>query len=325
MTYSRRAFCKLIPAALAAPVVARPAFAGEWPKDRIIRTIVPFGAGSTIDIIGRIASDGISQRIGQTIIVENRSGAGGTIGSLFVARSEPDGYTMLINASNHTISPALYRNLAYGVADDFAGVAVIGTVSNILLVSPASGLKTAEDLVKKAKREHVTFSSSGVGSATHWAAERFRISAGFDATHVPFRAGPEALTEVMTGRVDFTCMGASSALPFIKVGKLTPLLVTSPRRAPALPDVMTSLEAGYKDSDYFYWNGLLVPAKTPRAIVDRLHREVTELVKTPEVLSKFDQQGIEVAYLTPAEFDAQLRKEAAENIRIAKDAGITLP
>ncbi len=245
--------------------------------------MVPFSAGSTIDILGRIVVDPLARQLGATIVVDNRGGAGGTIGSAQVAKADPDGFTLLINAAAHSGSPAAYPNLPYDAAKDFAAVACFGSVPNVLLVSPSKGIKTVKDFVAKAKDGNMTFSSAGVGSATHWAAERFRVSADFKATHVPFRGGPEALTEVMAGRVDFIFIGISSGLPFIKNNQLLPLAVSSEKRSPTLPDLPTTLEAGFKDSDFNYWTGMLVPAKTPRPIVDRLHAETTKVLALPEV------------------------------------------
>jgi tripartite-type tricarboxylate transporter receptor subunit TctC len=322
MNISRRRLLKLAALAVAAPAVSRAAFAADWPKDKLIRAIIPFSPGASIDIIGRIVAEALAQRIGQTIVIENRSGAGGTIGSSLVAKSEPDGYTLLINASNHTITPVIYKNLAFDAVNDFAGVALFGTVPNVLLVSPDKGYKTVQDLVAKAKTQELTFSSSGIGSASHWAAERFRISAGFKATHVPFRGGLESLTEVMTGRVDFCCIGISAGMAFIREGKALPLCVTSLKRSPSLPDLVTSIEAGYKDSNYNFWNGLLAPVKTPRSIVERLHAEVTAVLAAPEVQKKLNAQGVEASPVTPAEYDAQMRQEIAANLQIAREAGV---
>jgi len=192
----------------------------------------------------------------------------------------------------------------------------------VLLVAPSKGIKTVQELVGKAKDGKMTFASAGVGSATHWAAERFRASAGLKATHVPFRGGPEALTEVMTGRVDFIFIGISSGLPFIKNKQLLPLAVSSAKRSPTLPDLPTTLEAGYKESDYNFWNGMLVPAKTPRAIVDRLHAEVTKALALPEVKAKLAAQGVEPTPLTPTEMDAMIAREIALNLKIVKAAGL---
>jgi len=325
MGTTRRRFLSLASAAIAAPAFVSRARADVWPKDRIIRAIVPFNAGSSIDLVGRIVVDPLARRLGQTIIIENRGGAGGTIGAGQVAKAEPDGYTILINAAAHSNAPAAYPKLMYDAAEDFASVASIGNVPNVLLVPKASGITTVQDFVAKAKAKdgEMTFSSAGVGSATHWAVERFRISAGFKAMHIPFRGGLEALTEVMTGRVNFCCIGISSAMPFIKEGTLVPLVVTSATRSPSLPDIKTSLEMGYKDSDYNYWNGILVPVKTPRAIVERLAAETTAVLAMPDVQEKLAVQGVEPQPLTPTEMDAMVRREIALNLRLAKEAGLT--
>jgi len=180
------------------------------------------------------------------------------------------------------------------------------------------------ELAAAAKSGSLTFGSAGFGSATHWAAERFRVAAGFSATHVPFRGGPEAITEVMTGRVDFACMGVSSAISFINDKALLPLAVCTPKRSSALPDVPTTIEAGFADSDYNYWMGLFVPAKTDRAIIERLRRDTQQALAAPDVVEKFKPQGIEPLPLSPAEFDALVRKEVAINIALAKTAGIKI-
>ena len=318
----RRHFLTFTTAALATTALPRIAAADAWPTGKPIRAVVPFTAGSTIDILGRIVLDPVARQLGATIVIENRGGAGGTIGSAQVAKADPDGFTLLINAAAHSGSPAAYPNLPYDASKDFAAVACFGSVPNVLLVAPSKGIKTIKEFVAKAKDGNMTFSSAGVGSATHWAAERFRVSAGFKATHVPFRGGPEALTEVMTGRVDFIFIGISSGLPFIKNNQLLPLAVSSAKRSPALPDVPTTLEAGFKDSDFNYWNGMLVPAKTPRPIVDRLYAETTKALALPDVQTKLAAQGVEPAPLTPTEMDAMIAREIALNLKIAKAAGL---
>ncbi len=323
MTVSdRRHFLSLTAAAFATTALPRVAAADTWPTGKPIRAMVPFSAGSTIDILGRIVLDPLSRQLGTTIVVENRGGAGGSIGSAQVAKADPDGFTLLINAAAHSGAPAAYPNLPYDAAKDFAGVASFGNVPNVLLIAPSKGIKTIAEFAAKARDGNMTFASAGVGSATHWAAERFRVSAGIKATHVPFRGGPEALTEVMTGRVDFIFIGISAGLPFIKNNQLVPLAVSSAKRSPTLPDLPTTLEAGFKDSDFNYWNGILVPAKTPRPIVDRLHAETTKVLALPEVQAKLAAQGVEPAPLTPAEMDAMIAREIAVNLRIVKEAGL---
>jgi len=321
-TTNRRHFLTLASAALVAPALSRGAFGDTWPKDKIIRAVVPFSAGSTIDIIGRVVLDPLSRQLGQTMIVENRGGAGGTIGSAAVAHSDPDGYTLLLNAAAHTAAPAAYPNLPYDPSKDFAAIAIFGVVPTVLLVAPSKGIKTAKELAESAKDGHMTYASAGVGSATHWAAERFRLSAGFKATHIPFRGGPEALTEVMTGRVDFCCIGIASAIALIKDGRLLALAVSTTSRSATLPNVPTTLEAGFPDSDYTFWNGMLAPAKTPRPIIERLHGEVQKTLAMPEVQAKLAPQGVEPMPLSPQEFDALIAREIVSNIKLAKASGL---
>jgi len=318
---TRRRFLSLAAAALATPALPRLACAQSWPA-RPMRAMIPFSAGSSLDIVGRIVLDPLSSQLGQTIVVENRGGAGGTIGTAAVAKADPDGYTLLINASAHSAAPAAYPNIAYDPARDFSAVIPFGTVPNVTLVAPAKGIKTIQELVTAAKSGSLSYASAGVGSATHWAAERLRVSAGFAGVHVPFRGGPEALTEVMTGRVDFTCMGMSAALPFIRDGKLIPLAVSSAKRSSALPAVPTTLESGLADSDYNYWMGMFVPAKTPREIVERLYAETQKALRLPAVVEKFGPQGIEPMPMTSAEFDALIKKEIAINVALVKAAGL---
>ena len=318
---TRRKFLLLSGAALAAPALPQLASAQQLPA-RPIRAIVPFTAGSTIDIIGRIVLEPLSAALGQPIVVENRGGAGGTIGTALVAKAEPDGHTILIHASAHSAAPAAYPNAPYHAGRDFAGVVIFGSVPNVTVISPAKGIKTLKELVEAARKGSFTFASAGVGSATHWAAERLRLAAGFSAVHVPFRGGPEALTEVMTGRVDFMSIGISSGLPLIRSGRLIPLAVSTLKRSTALPEVPTTTEAGYPDSDYTFWNGMLVPAKTPRALINRLHEETLKVLRQPGVIEKFKPQGIEPMPLTPAEFDALIAKEIENNIAIVKAAGL---
>jgi tripartite-type tricarboxylate transporter receptor subunit TctC len=326
MIATRRRFLALTSAALAAPAVLRRAAADTaadaWPKDRIIRAVVPFGAGSTTDIVSRVVLDPLAQQIGQTIVVENRGGAGGSIGAADVAKAAPDGYTLLANGAAHSAAPAVYPDLSYDPAKDFAGVAVFGVVPNVMLVAPSKGIKSAKDLVARGKDGSLTFSSAGTGSATHWAAERFLVAAGITATHVPFQSGPAALTEVMTGRVDFCFIGVSSSLPFITDGRLLPLAVSTITRSSALPDVPTTIELGYPDSDYVFWNGLLAPARTPRPIIDRLHTEVQKALALPAVQEKLKGQGVDPMPLEPQAFDALIAREIVANIKLAKAAGL---
>ncbi len=319
---TRRGFLGGAGAALAMPALPRLASAQAWPS-RPIRAVIPFSPGSTVDIVGRLILDPLSSQLGQPIVVENRGGAGGTIGSAMVAKSDPDGYTILINASAHSAAPAAFPNAPYDASKDFAGVISFGSVPNVMVISPEKGIKTVQQLAEAAKKSgEMTYASAGVGSATHWAAERFRLSAGFKATHIPFKGGPEALSEVMTGRVDFMCIGVSSGLSLVKEGKLLPLAVSTPKRSSAMPDVPTTIESGFPDSDYTFWNGMLVPAKTPKAIIDRLHQECSKALALPAIQAKLKPQGTEAMPMTPAEFDELIKKEIDINLKLVKAAGL---
>jgi tripartite-type tricarboxylate transporter receptor subunit TctC len=299
------------------------ALADTYPS-KPIRAIIPFGAGSATDVIPRIVFDQLASQLGQAIIVENRGGAGGTIGAAAVAKADPDGYTLLVNSSAHTITPAIYPNLTYDVARDFAAVGAIGSVPNVLIISPEKGLKTLPEFVAAAKAKPGTFNfaSVGIGSAVHLSAERFRISASYEAQHIPFKGGAEALTEVIAGRVEYYFCPIATALPHIRDGKLLGLAVSSPKRASALPDVPTTLEAGFADSDYTFWIGVFAPAKTPRDIVDKLNREMASAVAAPAVREKLATLGVELMPMTPSEFDAHVKGEIVRYATFAKAAGL---
>lgn len=299
------------------------ALAQEWPT-RPIRAIIPFTAGSGSDIVGRTVLEQISKQIGQPIIVENRVGAGGTIGTAVVAKADPDGYTLLFESSAHTSTPLVYKNLTYTPAD-FAPIASVASLPQVLIISPAKNITSVGALVTAAKANpgKMTYASGGVGSATHLSVERFRLSAGFEGVHVPFRGGPEAITEVMTGRVDFYFVPVLPALGFIRDGRLLPLAVSTKQRASLLPDVPTTTEAGFKDSDYNFWVGLLAPAKTPPAIIQRLHAEAEKAVKTPEIAAKLKGYGADPMLQSTDEFRQQINDELAANETLVKAIGLT--
>lgn len=299
------------------------AAAQAWPT-KPIRAVVPVAAGSSTDIIPRIVFDQLSSQLGQTIVVENRAGAGVTIGTAFVAKSVPDGYTILASGGAHTVAPALYPKLAYDARRDFAAVTPLGISPNVLVVSPAKGFKTAADLVAAARSKPGTlnFSSVGVGTATHLSAERFRTAAGIEAVHVPFKGGPEAMSEVMAGRLDFFFGPPALVLSHIRAGKLIALVVNGTSRTAALPDVPTTLEAGLKDAEYPIWYGLFVPKKTPRDIVNRLHNETMKALQEPKVRERIAALFVDPMVMGPDEFDTYVEKEIALNAALVKAAGI---
>jgi tripartite-type tricarboxylate transporter receptor subunit TctC len=309
-------------AALAAACLPLAAAAQAWPS-KPIHAVVPFAPGSTIDVLARIVAEPLSSALGQPIVIENRPGAGGSIGSAYVVNQAPDGYTILIHASAHSATPAAYPHAPYDAARDLRGVAIFGVVPNVSVISPSKNIRTLQELVAAAKAGRInTFASAGVGSATHWAAERLRIAAGFPGTHVPFKGGPDALTQVASGEVDWMSIGVTSGMPFIRQGRLIPLAVSTAKRSSILPDVPTNEEAGVPDSDYTFWNGILVHAKTPNEIVQRLYEETMKALAQPAVAERLKPQGLEPLPLKPAEFDALIAREIETNKQIVKAAGL---
>jgi tripartite-type tricarboxylate transporter receptor subunit TctC len=295
----------------------------DWPA-KPLHVVVPFGAGTTTDIVPRIIFEQVSAKLGQPIIVENRPGAGSTIGSNAVAKASADGYTLLVNSSAHTIAPSLFPALGYDASRDFAAVASLGLVPSVLLASPAKGFARASDLVgtAKAKPGSLNFASAGVGSATHLSAVRFNVSAGIKSVHVPFKAAPEILGEMMAGRIDYFLAPIAVALPFIRDGKLVPLAVNTTARLPSIPDVPTLSESGFANADYSFWIVIFAPAKTSRAVVDRLADEMRKAIAEPRVQGKLAALGIEPMQLTPEALDALVARQIATDAELVRSAGL---
>jgi tripartite-type tricarboxylate transporter receptor subunit TctC len=302
---------------------AADAHAQAWPTKQPIRVIVPLSAGSAIDIVARIFFEQISRQIGQTIVIENRTGASQAIGAGMVAKADPDGYTVLVSGSGLSVIPATMSNLNFSVANDLTRVASLANLPLAMVVSP-SKYQTINDFVSaaKAKPGSITYGSAGRGDSTHLAAERFRMSAGFEGLYVPFRGAPEVLTEVMAERLDFYFAPLAPAMPMITSGKLQPLVVASAKRSVALPNVPTTTEAAFANSDYEFWVGSYVPTGTPREIVERLHQEITKAMDMPEVQNRLKSVGGQPARMTTPEFDAQFRKELDMNAALVQAVGI---
>lgn len=315
--------CLMFLPALGLGLATTAAVAQAWPT-KPVHAIVAAGAGSTIDIIPRVVFEQLSAQLGQPIVVENRAGAGGTIAANSVAKADPDGHAILVHSAAHTIAPSLYPNLAYHPAHDFAAVVPLGVLPQVMVVSPAKGWKTIGELVAAAKARPgaLNFSSVGVGTATHLASERFRLSAGVDAVHIPFKSGAEAMSEVIAGRVDFFFGPVGLVLPHIREGKLVALVVNGARRAAALPDVPTTLEAGFANAEYPFWFGLFAPAKTPRDVVDKLYAETLKALQAPKVRDRLADLGVEPMLMAPKDFDAYVQKEIDANVALVKALGI---
>ena len=323
MKLPRRQFLHLAASAAALPAVSRIAWAQAWPA-KPIRAIVAGGAGSVVDVVPRVVFEQLSKQLGQPIVVENRTGAGGTIAVAAVAKADPDGYTILAQSSALAVAPWFHPNLSYDTVRDISGIAPIGSVPNVLVTSPLKGAKTIEAFVAAAKAMPGSFNytSTGVGTATHMSAERFRVSAGIEAVHVPVKSGPEALTEILSGRADFYFCPIGTALPFIREGKLSGLVVSGERRAPELPEVPTTSEAGFANADYILWLGLFAPVRTPRSLVDRLHGETVKAMQARSVQEKLAILGVTPMSMTPEQFDAHIKDEIASNGLLVKAAGI---
>jgi tripartite-type tricarboxylate transporter receptor subunit TctC len=310
-------------AAIGLAATALAAEAQEWPA-KPLTAVIPFAAGSVTDVVPRIVFEQLSKQLGQNIIVENRSGAGGTTAATQVARSEPDGYTILVNSSAHTIAPALYPKVTYDAARDFIAVAPLGIVPSIVVVPPDRGFKTLADFIAAAKHKPgaMNFASAGVGTATHLGAVRFQLSAGVRAAHVPFKGGPESMGEVIAGRIDYFLAPVGVALSHVKDGKLMALAVNAPKRIAALPEVPTMSEAGLVNAEYQFWIGMFLPAKTPRSIVDKLERETFKALASQSVKDKLASLSIEPMAMTSALFGAYVEKEIVADAALVKAAGI---
>jgi tripartite-type tricarboxylate transporter receptor subunit TctC len=312
--------------AIACSLIALPGsevVAQAWPT-RNITAIVPFGAGSASDVMSRVVLDQVSKQLGRPIVVENRGGAGGTLGANLVAKATPDGYTILATGALGT-THAIHPNLPYATLQDFAPVIPLGLQPMVLVSAPSKGFKTLGDLIAAAKARPGTlnFSSTGIGSPSHFAAERLRISAGFEAQHIPFRGAAEALTEVLAGRADFSFITLAPALSLINEGKLVALAVSTAKRASALAQVPTTTEAGLIDSAYTFWVGVFLPANTPRDIVVKLHRETEKALHMPFMQERLATIGVEPMPMSPEQFDKYFREDVEMNVKLVKAANIS--
>ncbi|MCY1170006.1 tripartite tricarboxylate transporter substrate binding protein [Polaromonas sp.] len=322
MTFTRRAALACI-TSLAALTPLMASAQSAYPS-KPIRVIVPFAAGSTTDIIARAIADKMGASMGQTLVIDNRGGASGTIGQQAVATAAPDGYTIMIHSSSHTVSPSTFAKLPFDTVGDFAGVTPISSTPNVLVISPSKNIKTLKDLLAtaKAKPGTLNYASAGQGSATHLNAEKFKLAANIQATNIPFKGSAEAVTEVLSGRVDYYFSPIAPVIGQIKEGQLLALAVGSPKRASALPDVPTTAESGVPGSEFNFWIGMMAPAKTPRDIVNRLHDEVLKALASPEVKERFAKLGADAWTMKPEQFDAYIKDEITSNARLVKVAGL---
>jgi len=309
--------------ALAAVFWAAAAAAQAWPS-KPVRVVVPFTAGSATDILARTFAQKLQEYWGQSVIVDNRPGAGGTIGTGIVAKSPPDGYTLLVHSAAYAVNPSIYPDLPFDTLKDFVEIAPLGGQPNVLVVAPASGIKSVSDLIAQAKAKpgQFNYGSAGTGSGTHMNAEKFKLATGIDAVHVPYKGTPEALTDTMAGRVTYFFSPISAALPQVKEGRLVALGVSSAQRSSILKDVPTIAESGLPAFDYNLWVGLFGPAGMPPELVDRISKDVQRALGSAEIKERLASLGAEPMPMTPAEFRAFTRNDFEVSAKIVKAAGI---
>lgn len=322
---SARVVCATIVAAgYVLTTVSAVAQTAIWPTKRV-QVIVPFAPGSATDLLPRTIFEPVSARLGQPFIIENRPGGGGAVGPSAVAKAEPDGHTMLVHSNALVTAPAI-QSMPYDPVQDFAGITPLGSVPLVLVIAPDRNIKTLKELVAFAKANPgvLNYAAAGIGTPPHLTMERFRLVAGFQGQVVPFRGAPEALTEVIAGRVHVYFAPLPATISFIQAGKLVPLAVSSAKRAAALPNVPTTVEAGFPDSDFDFWIGLTVPKQTPRDVVAKIHQETVRGMEDPAVKEKLAKLGVEPMIMSPEAFDQRIAREAPIAVALAKAAGIAV-
>jgi tripartite-type tricarboxylate transporter receptor subunit TctC len=296
---------------VAAAVLALGTASAQDYPNKTIKIVVPFTAGSATDIMARVVGERLSASMGQAVVVENRPGAGGTLGAAQVAKSEPDGYTLLVVSTGHVVNPALYPGLTYDTLGDFAGVSPLAALPSVLVVAGASPIKSVQELIAaaRAKPGQLNYASAGVGSATHVNAEKFRSMANIQVTHIPFKGTPETIVETSSGRVDFMFTPVLASLPTIRDGRLRALAVSTAKRSSSMPDVPTVAEAGMPGFAFDFWIGMLAPSKTPRAVVSKLNAEIAKALAQPEVKERMAKLGAESMPMSPEQFDSYIKDE----------------
>ena len=291
-----------------------------WPT-RLIKATIPFGPGSATDVVPRIFFERLGPELGQTIVVENRVGGGGSIGTNAIAKAEPDGYNILAHSSALAITPAIFPNLPYDTSKDLSSVIMIGSSPQIMIIPKDRPWQTVDDFLKdaRAKGSQINFGSVGVGSAVHISAEKFRIAGKFEATHVPYRGGPEVIADILGGRIDFYFCPAATALPLVREGQVRALVVSTAKRSDELPDVPSMTDVGLPDGVSESWIGVFVPSKTPREIIDKMHDAGVKVLAKPEMLAALKKIGVAPIPMEPKAMDDLVAKEVVANIALLKD------
>ena len=310
-------------AAMAALPLMRNAWAQADYPARTVRVVVPFSPGGAVDGPTRAVAQEMGKRMGQQFVIDNKPGAGATIGSELVARAAPDGYTLLLASQTNAIAASLYSKLSFNPVEDFAGISLLGREPGVLVVHPSMPVRNVAELIAYAKERpgQVNYASSGNGSGQHLFMAMFASMAGIRLTHVPYRGSGQATTDLLAGTVPMAIPGTAGMVTHIKAGKLRPLAVSGVNRSPQLPDVPTLAESGMTGYSAYVWMGLLAPKGTPAPIVDRLQREARSALATPEVRGYFGEAGIEIVGSSPAEMDAYFREERERWARVVKETG----
>jgi tripartite-type tricarboxylate transporter receptor subunit TctC len=309
--------------ALLIGLCALPAWGQTYPN-KPVRLIISFTPGSSIDIVGRAVAAKLQEMWGQPVVAENRPGAGGTVGSEFVLRSDPDGYTLLANSSAHVANPGIYKDMRYDTLRDFVNLALLGGGPNVLMVSPDAGWKTLGDFVRAAKANpgKLNFASAGIGSGTHFNLEKLKIATGIDVVHVPYKGTPEAIGDTIAGRTCCYWAPLNAALPHVSGGKAMALAISSAQRSPLLPNVPSVAEQGYAGFDYTLWLGLWGPAKIPPDLAAKINKDVNAALATPELRAQLTKLGTVPGNLTIPQFTEFVKKELEDTKKILDAAGI---
>ncbi len=293
-----------------------------WPA-KPITLVVPFAPGGTTDILARAVAEKLALSLGQTVVVDNRPGAGGNLGAGLVAKSPADGYTLFMATVAHTMAPGLYKSLPYDFTKDFDPVAMVAYTPNVLLVNPSIPVKTVAELVAyiKAHPHAVSYGSAGVGSTEHLSGEMFRSMTGTDIVHIPYKGGAPMMVDLIGGQIQMAIETSPSAVPQVRGGKVRALAVTTPKRSSAYPGVPTLDEAGIKGFDVTTWFAIMVPHGSPPAIEQRLNAELLKIVKLPDVQKRFNEQGVSGGDMTPEQLAGFIKSETAKWTKVAKDSG----
>ena len=313
-------------AALLLAAFATAASAQSWPAAKPITLVVPFPAGGTTDVLARALADKLGTALGQTVIVESKPGAGATLGADFVAKSKPDGYTLLMGAIHHTIAPAVFKKVPYDLQKDFAPITTVALVPNVLVVNANNPAKNVADLVAqaKAKPNELNYGSNGNGTAQHLIGTQFENMNGIQITHIPYKGSGPLTTDLIGGQVTMSFDTVTPVLPHIKSGKLKPLAVTTGKRSSALPDVPTLAESGLKGFDIGTWFGVLAPVATPKDITARLNAEAVKILQSPDFRKRMEEIGAEPIGNTPEQMGKQIRDDVEKFAKLVKDAKVVI-